>query len=205
MVTLVVMADTHGFHSGYDVPAGDILIHAGDLTRTGSLDELDETNHFLGSLPHEHKLVIAGNHDFCCERQPEIARAHLGAVTYLRDASIELCGLRFYGSPWQPEFFAFAFNLPRGAQLAAKWAAIPDDTDVLITHGPPAGFGDRTWNGERPGCADLLDRVREVQPRLHLFGHIHEDRGQWIEGKTTFVNVTTNECEHPPTVLVLEV
>src|SRR5262249_49740326 len=97
------------------------------------------------------------------------------------------------------------FNLPRGAALAGKWALIPTGLDVLITHGPPRGYGDRTSYGpERQGCADLRARVEVVRPRLHLFGHIHEDGGVWREPHTLYVNCTTWECERAPTVIDLD-
>jgi Icc-related predicted phosphoesterase len=95
----------------------------------------------------------------------------------------------------------WAFNLPRGPELARRWAWIPEDTDILITHGPPLGFGDRVDSGERVGCEDLLRRVRQLRPKLHLFGHIHEDGGLWTEGATTFANVTSDYCRRAPQVL----
>lgn len=200
MRTLVAMADTHGYHPR-DVPEGDVLILAGDLTRTGSLDEVAELNDYLAALPHRHKLVVAGNHDWCFQLQPQEARALLTAATYLEDEAVVLEGVKFYGSPWQPWFFDWAFNLPRGPELAAVWARIPEDTDVLVTHGPPLGFGDRTRREQRVGCEDLLNRVRVVRPKLHLFGHIHEDPGVWHEGGTAFANVTSDMGEREPQVL----
>ncbi|WP_224361015.1 metallophosphatase domain-containing protein [Hyalangium versicolor] len=192
MLTLVAMADTHGYHDDLTVPEGDILIHAGDLTRGGSLEEMAEVNAFLARLPHRHKIVVAGNHDWCFQETPAEARAVLTAATYLEDEAVIIEGLKFYGSPWQPWFLDWAFNLPRGPELARRWAKIPQDTDILITHGPPLGFGDRVA-GERVGCEDLLTRVQQVRPKLHLFGHIHEDGGVWTEGPTTFANVTSDE------------
>jgi hypothetical protein len=127
----------------------------------------------------------------------------LGEITYLEDSEATLGGVRFYGSPWQPAYNDWAFNLPRGAELAAKWSAIPPGLDVLVTHSPPAGLGDRSPVGNRAGCADLRARVTEVAPRLHLFGHIHQDGGAWREGSTTFANVTTWECERRATVIDL--
>jgi predicted phosphohydrolase len=201
MLTLVAMADTHGYHESLRVPPGDILIHAGDLGRFGTLDELRDFDAFLGSLPHRHKIVVAGNHDWCFQRTPELARATLSQATLLCDEAAIVEGIRFYGSPWQPEFMDWAFNLPRGAQLAEKWALIPDDTDVLVTHGPPFGIGDRTWSGSHVGCEDLLRRVRQVRPRLHVFGHIHEGGGVYREDATVFVNATTNECASQPVTI----
>jgi 3',5'-cyclic AMP phosphodiesterase CpdA len=225
---IVAVADTHLFTKDLVVPAGDVFVHAGDLCRGGWMKELERAAAWIRSLPHRRKIVVAGNHDWCFARpsEREAARALLGdGVTYLEDAEATIedasearrpdgrpthgrgahsrAGVRFYGSPWQPAFNDWAFNLPRGAALAEKWARIPDGLDVLITHGPPAGFGDATSVDRREGCSDLLDRVRVAKPRLHLFGHIHESGGAWTEGATTFVNCTTWECERAPTVIDL--
>jgi predicted phosphohydrolase len=198
------MADTHLFHDQLQVPDGDVLIHAGDLCRAGDLAELAVAAAWLRALPHRHKIVIAGNHDWAFAVEPERARALLGGdIIYLQDSGASIDGVRFWGSPWQPAFNAWAFNLPRGAPLAARWALIPESLDVLVTHAPPFGIGDAVAAGEHQGCAELLARVRRVRPRLHLFGHIHQDRGLWCEPPTTFANVTTAECTHPPMVITL--
>ncbi|MCA9708684.1 MAG: metallophosphatase domain-containing protein [Myxococcales bacterium] len=199
---LVCVADTHLFHESLPpVPAGDVLIHAGDLLRAGTMTELERATSWLGSLPHPHKLVIAGNHDWCFARTPGPARAMIGEVaTYLEDSEVTLDGVRVWGSPWQPEFFRWAFNLPRGAPLAAKWAMVPSGVDVLVTHGPPRGFGDRTVGGPQ-GCDDLRTALERIAPALHLFGHIHEDGGLWSQQGTTIANVTTWECMRAATVI----
>jgi len=201
---IVAVADTHLFTSDLVVPDGDVFVHAGDLCRGGDLDELREATAWIASLPHRHKIIVAGNHDWCFVHDPAAARALLGDLHYLEDAELVLDGVRFYGSPWQPEFNDWAFNLPRGDALAAVWRKIPAGLDVLITHGPPEGTGDRSPVGGRAGCADLRRRIAEVAPRLHLFGHIHQDGGVWREGATTFANVTTWECERAPTVIDLD-
>lgn len=202
MLTLVAMADTHLFHDDLDVPDGDILIHAGDLARSGSMDELKRARDFLVALPHRHKIVAAGNHDRAFEDSPQAARALFEDFIYLEDQACVIDGITFYGSPWTPAYQDWAFNLPRGRALAEKWAMIPEDVDVLITHGPPQGIGDNAGMvHSREGCADLLRRVREIKPALHLFGHIHQDRGRWEIDGTLFLNVTTDECLSPVTVI----
>lgn len=203
---IVAMADTHLQHDRLVVPDGDILVHAGDMLQHGGLDELARAIDFLRALPHRIKILVAGNHEVCLERHPARARALLDGFVYLQDEAAVIEGLVFYGSPWQPKFRIWAFGATRGAELASKWAKIPDRVDVLVTHSPPHGFGDRVpWEGEqrRVGCADLLARVREVRPRLHLFGHIHQDRGLWSEGATTFANVTTDRAAQPAMTLDL--
>lgn len=185
---LVLISDTHGYHDRLEVPEGDVLVHAGDLSKHGRLTELAEFDAWLGKLPHTHKIVIAGNHDFAFERDPKSARHWMRHCTYLQDSGVTIDGVTFWGSPWQPWFFDWAFNLPRGKDLAKVWAKIPTGTDVLITHGPPAGIRDKNTGGEAVGCVDLLERVQAVRPRLHVFGHIHESAGvEEIDG-TTFVN-----------------
>ncbi|MCP4655694.1 MAG: metallophosphoesterase [bacterium] len=197
-VRIVVLSDTHSLHAGVQVPPGDVLIHAGDLTNHGALEDVVAFDRFLAALPHRHKLVIAGNHDFCFERQGEAARAALRHATYLEDEAIAVEGIRFYGSPWQPWFYDWAFNLRRGPEIRARWELIPEDTDVLITHGPPLGHGDLVRRGERVGCQDLLERVRQIKPRYHLFGHIHEAYGTTSDGTTTYVNASICDLAYRP-------
>lgn len=190
MPTIVCVSDTHGRHGNVVVPDGDVLVHAGDLTYDGGFDDVSRFDDWLATLPHRYKVVVCGNHDWCFQRSPAEARRRLRHAVYLEDEAAVVEGLRFYGSPWQPWFLDWAFNLPRGPELAAKWAMIPDDTDVLVTHGPPAGVLDLTKRGDRTGCVDLLDRVRAVRPKLHVFGHIHEAAGVAREGDTLFVNAS---------------
>jgi Icc-related predicted phosphoesterase len=207
-VRIVAVADTHLFHHELVVPEGDVLVHAGDLCRGGSIEELRAATEWLRTLPHPVKIVVAGNHDTCLERTADTARSVVNGegIDYLEDSGIERDGVRFWGSPWQPEYNGWAFNLPRGKPLADKWAKMPPAVDVLITHGPPMGFGDGSSIGAaRAGCRDLRVRVAEVRPLVHLFGHIHEDGGAWTHEGTVFAYVTTWECERPPTVLDLDV
>jgi Icc-related predicted phosphoesterase len=202
-VRLVLLSDTHGRHDLVDIPAGDVLIHAGDFSHvTGGLDEISRFNEFLKALPHPRKIVVAGNHDWCFERQNAEARAVLTAATYLQDEAVVIGGWKFYGSPWQPTFLNWAFNLPRGEALRRKWALIPPDTDVLITHGPPHGIQDRTFFGMHVGCQDLRQRVEEIAPRVHVFGHIHEGRGRHETDRTTFINASTLQARQ--SVFVVE-
>ena len=200
---IVAMADTHGAHDELTVPEGDVLIHAGDLTGRGTRQAVTRVADFLRAQPHRHKIVIAGNHDFLFQDEPEAARSLMQGLTYLEDAEVLIDGVRIWGSPWQPWFHDWAFNLQRGSDIDAKWQLIPKGIDVLVTHGPPAGYGDRCDDGQRVGCDDLLRHIERVRPRLHLFGHIHEDKGEWQHGPTRIINVTTSESTLPCTVIDL--
>lgn len=197
---VVLISDTHALHDEVRVPDGDLLIHAGDFSNIGALEDVIAFNEFLGRLPHPHKVVIAGNHDFCFERIPERARPLITAAHYLQDEEVTVAGLRIWGSPWQPEFMNWAFNLPRGEPLRQKWAQIPRGIDVLVTHGPPLGHGDLVAHrDERVGCADLLEAVQRVRPRLHVFGHIHEGYGITQDAHTVFANASCCTLDYEPT------
>ena len=185
---VVCLSDTHGLHDCLKVPDGDLLLHAGDFSMACRPDEIERFDRWLGSLPHPHKVVVAGNHDFLFERAPERARALITNACYLEDCETRIDGLRIWGSPWQPWFYDWAFNLQRGPALASKWDLIPDEIDVLVTHGPPAAILDRSVGGEDVGCRDLTEALRRVRPRLHLFGHIHEAYGTLRANGTLAIN-----------------
>jgi Icc-related predicted phosphoesterase len=121
-----------------------------------------------------------------------------GGVAYLEDSGISIQGIRIWGSPWQPEFYDWGFNLPPGAPLREKWALIPSNTEVLITHGPPLGHGDLCLpHRNRAGCVDLLAEISErIHPRFHVFGHIHEGYGQTSNGETEFINASSCNLQY---------
>lgn len=195
MLTLVLLSDTHNRHRDVTVPPGDVFLYAGDLTNDGGFDDIEDFDAWLGTLPHRHKVMICGNHDLTFENIPTEAKRRITNAVYLQDSAVEIEGLKIWGSPWQPWFFNWAFNRHRGEPIAEKWRLIPDDTDILITHGPPAGILDWTFRDRAVGCADLLARVRQVRPKLHLFGHIHEAAGVVDDGGTLFVNASSLTAE----------
>ena len=195
---LVLLSDTHQRHDKIVVPDGDVLVHAGDFSSRGAKNEVERFNAWLGTLPHRHKVVIAGNHDFLFERDPERARALLVHAHYLQDDLAEVAGLRIWGSPWQPWFFDWAFNLARGPALAARWALVPEGVDVLLTHGPPARILDLTAREEHVGCQDLAEAIPRIRPRLHVFGHIHESYGRSEREGTTYVNASNCDLGYRP-------
>lgn len=208
---LVCISDTHSLHRRIpNVPDGDILIHAGDCLGAGTLDNVLDLNDWLGSLPHEHKIVIAGNHDWIFQEAPALAREALTNATYLEDSGVEIDGLSFWGSPWTPTFMEWAFMRDRGQPIYEKWELIPDKTDVLITHGPPKNVGDEVSLGFRSfnaGCIDLLHRIDQLSLKAHVFGHIHEGYGEYKRGTARLINASTCTERYEPTntPIVLEI
>ncbi len=202
MPRIVCLSDTHNFHEQIRVPDGDILIHAGDATGRGTIAEIERFNFWLAKLPHEHKIFVAGNHDWLFETNNLTARRLLDdSIIYLEDSAVEIESLKIYGSPWQPRFYDWAFNLNRGAEMAEKWRMIPANTDVLITHGPPNGVLDevpRQYFVENTGCEELRKRVESVRPKLHVFGHIHCGYGQIEQFGVKFVNASNCNEEYQP-------
>lgn len=187
-------------HREIELPEADVLVHAGDFTYFGrSMADVEDFNRWLGSLSIPQRVVIAGNHETMFQQAPDRARAALSNATYLEDSEAVIDGARFYGSPWQPWFYDWAFNLPRGAPLREKWDLIPQGIDVLITHTPPHGVLDVTRGGESVGCEDLREAVRRVRPRLHVFGHIHEAHGARDLDGTRFVNASSCNHKYAPT------
>ena len=200
------MSDTHNYTAGIVVPGGDVLIHSGDATVNGTVEEVTAFGEWFAGLPHRRKIFVAGNHDWLFQRDPCLAKVLLGkGVDYLEESSIEIEGKKFYGSPWQPRFYDWAFNLNRGPEMAAKWEKVPDDTDVLITHGPPRGILDAvsTPAGLRnEGCDDLRERIASLAAngrlKAHLFGHIHSGYGRRDEVGVTFINSSVCDEDYIP-------
>lgn len=202
MTRIVCLSDSHNCHAQIAVPDGDVLLHAGDATNQGTFDEIVRFNRWFAALPHRHKIFVAGNHDWLFETNNDFARTLLdSSIHYLQDSFVRVENLKIYGSPWQPRFFDWAFNLSRGAELAGKWRLIPDDTDVLITHGPPFGILDEVphrYSVENTGCEDLRKRVEQIRPRLHVFGHIHRGYGQTERFDVQFANASSCDESYEP-------
>ena len=180
---VVVTADTHDCQP--HLLAGDVLIHAGDLTTDGTVDQVSAAAAWLRAQPHSVKLVVAGNHDRALEHRRDL----LAGLTYLQDCGVVVGGMRFWGSPWTPPWQNFAF-MQEASERRAAWDKIPKGLDVLITHGPPMDVLDRTISGVHVGCPLLYTAVQAQMPRFHVFGHIHEGFGRARLGQTDCFNVS---------------
>jgi len=208
--TITFISDTHGKHNqlNKDLPGGDILIHAGDFMNGGyDFEEATDFLEWFNSIDnYTDKIFIAGNHDRVFENIPHWVEKTLPeypTIDYLQDeewvdyndgpnGDTPEDNIRIYGSPWQPEFYSWAFNLPRhGDEMKAKWDAIPNNTDILVTHGPAFGYLDTPGGRSiRVGCEMLRHRVDEFKPKIHVFGHIHGSRSIYYNGSTLFVNAS---------------
>ena len=205
---IVCLSDTHNCNEQIDVPSGDILIHSGDATIQGTDQEIIEFIYWFSNLPHKYKIFVAGNHDWLFEIDNRYSRLLLAdsGIIYLQDSSTEIDGVKIYGSPWQPRFFDWAFNLNRGCEIAEKWKLIPDDIDILITHGPPNGILDvvprQGWD-ENSGCEELRKKVEKMAAKgrlkLHVFGHIHCGYGTHEQFGVRFVNASNCDEDYLPT------
>ncbi|KAF8588641.1 Metallo-dependent phosphatase [Ramaria rubella] len=210
----VCLSDTHS--SRFPVPSGDVLLHSGDLSTLGKVPQLEITMNWINELPHPIKIVIAGNHDLSLDTEwyetewsefhgnkedPKAAKdlmtggkARRSRVQYLEYSSVEIQVKRggrkwkVYGSPGSPWFGGWAFNYERGEDAQRIVDCIPKNTDILLTHGPPASILDVVHDGSHAGCEELMQRLHIVRPTLHVFGHIHEGRGavihEWPESKS---------------------
>ena len=200
------ISDTHGRHEQVQIPEGtDMLIHAGDFSNfKDTARNSNEVNLFLIWLekqPVKYKVIIAGNHDTSVERRFFTKEDFQNrGIIYLEHELIEIEGIKIFGSPYTPEFHNWAFNRSRN-KLGHIWETIPDDIDILITHGPPKGILDSASRdrhvSEHTGCSALFKRVIKIQPKIHIMGHLHHNEDNLNNGifklldcKTIFANVS---------------
>ncbi len=204
---LCIISDTHNKHKRLaKLPDADVIIHAGDFTSVGHSHEIVSFMFWYSNLPYKHKLIIAGNHDWLFEINGIIAREKVPeGVTYLEDSGVEIDGIKFWGTPVQLPFNNWAFNRPE-EKLAQHWAAIPDDTDVLITHCPPYSIFDWSiYDKIHTGSPSLYKEVVErIKPKVHIFGHIHSGYGIKVIENTTFINASNLDedymCVNSPVI-----
>lgn len=188
---IVCISDTHNKHRLLEIPKGDVLIHAGDFSEGGTKREIADFFDWFSSMSHPHKICVAGNHDFFLDGiSLKILNELLPSnVHYLMEKGIYIQGLFFWGSPFSPISSSWAFSQKKKI-LKHSWDKIPDKTDVLITHTPPFAILDEDNFGKPLGDSPLLKRINEVKPKLHIFGHLHDNYGIVKSKRTTFVNAT---------------
>ena len=208
-MNILCISDTHSKQRHLSLIECDVLIVSGDICTSGDVSQVSSFAHWLSTEQHKfkHVILVAGNHDWALYNSKvlcvDIFKDALGEkFHYLEDSECVIDGIKFYGSPWQPEFCSWAFNKPRGRELKQIWSMIPDDVNVLITHGPPFGIGDKVF-GNHVGCLELLNRTRHLHElSLHVFGHVHSSSGAYISEEhrgVYFCNAAICDEQYNPT------
>jgi Icc-related predicted phosphoesterase len=223
-VRIIHVSDTHNTRFA-DVPSGDILVHSGDMVECGTDPEFAQWRCWLHAQPHKHKVLVCGNHEEGIDQltDPEIRMLLVGDgfpdTHILRDSSVTLLGLRFFGSPWNNSTgtnaaYAIADD-DRRASVFLDIMPPPGSVDVLITHNPPLDHLDlrhKVGTGNLPcelcdgdvhkdhfhwGCPGLLKAVKVLRPRCHLFGHVHSSPGVLSHDGTLFSNAAMYDHRRP--------
>jgi len=214
ILKIVTISDTHSGHHQLQLPPGDILIHCGDFSKSRTKLNSEEYTDFLAwfsSQEHRTKILIAGNrddfmHTEVCHKYRSRSLEEIQKVQemftknkdiiYLCDSSYQHhqhgVSITIWGSPWTrlygKEGKAFQVS---SQELKQKWDLIPEDTNILVTHGPPLGICDQNLAKQQAGCPELLDKVKWVKPQVHVFGHIHEGYGTLMNEDTLFINAAS--------------
>ncbi len=213
MPRVLTLSDTHfiplkSTRDTWDLSV-DLVVHAGDLTWAGDLEQVKAALEWLQELG-KPVVFTPGNHDWLFQRNLDQVKRMLvwtPDIHLLIDEEVTVAGVRIWGSPWNPVYFDWAFNLPRGKPLREKWDHIPEGLDILLTHTPPAHHLDKTRSGQDAGCGELRKAVERTKPRYHVFGHIHEGYGIEKTEHTTYVNaaVCDREYKHVNMPQVIEI
>ena len=198
-----IISDTHNKHKLLtgDLPGGSLLLHAGDISSMGYEHEIREFAKWYDGLNYDNKIFIAGNHDWGFQNNVDKVKEIIDfykTITYVQDQLHTIqddngTEIKIWGSPWQPEFYNWAFNLPNGGwELEQKWNDIPEGIDILLTHGPAWGFLDDVEGrrGQHLGCELLANRIKKIKPKIHICGHIHSGHGHYFDGHTHYFNAS---------------
>ncbi|MFK7772632.1 MAG: metallophosphatase domain-containing protein [Saprospiraceae bacterium] len=175
----VAISDTHGCHRQLTLPKGDVLLHAGDVCNQGNREEVADFLVWMSELDFEHKILIRGNHDFDLIKQVSLLDIEMPfGVLQLDHSGIEINGNLIWGVPSPLDW------------KNRTWDSIPEQTQILITHQPPYSILDLTPSFISRGEKGLLEKVKQVQPKVHLFGHIHASYGKIEIDNTLFLNAS---------------
>lgn len=201
---ILFLSDTHGLHRQLgELPEADVLVHAGDVTRQGTEVELDDFIDWLAALPYPCKFFLGGNHDDCLYGRPSQGELP-GGVHYLCNQRWQYGGRSFY-------FLPFFRPDEASGEYDRQIDAIPEETDILVSHQPPSGILDAGQVDGRAysfGSERLRRRVDEVRPQIHLFGHNHNGYGQRRVGQTLFANAALVDHDYrlcrPPMLIEVQ-
>ncbi len=218
---IAFFSDTHTLHNEWyscltpEMKAAfdmaDILIFTGDYSDVGSYRDTEKFLSWFNKRPNKHKVMIAGNHDFFFDTEPNkrgiITRTtwdigeilhRFCSIHYLENSSVTIDDIKIWGSPISKWFYDWAFNRHEGSEIKAYWDQIPDDTDILLTHGPAYGIHDAVRVGEPLGDKDLFQAIERVKPLVFACGHIHEGYGQKKVGETLHINSSSLDGQYRP-------
>lgn len=176
---IVFISDTHGKHDNINIPACDFLCHCGDFTNLGKDGEIKNFCDWLSSLHHvRHKIVICGNHELGFNKYPDPKKKKLlkRSCIYLENSGIEIEGVKFWGTPNTLKFFNWEFMYDENT-LKQIFDKIPEDINILLSHGPPFSILDLNMRGDRCGSVSLLNRMQQINYDIVAFGHIHPSYG----------------------------
>lgn len=187
----IAISDTHGEHRGLELPKGDVIIHAGDFCDHGYEDDMHDFLSWYKALEFETKILIAGNHDFFAAEQSEKFKQILPKeIIYLNDSGVTIKGIKIWGSPVQPDLVGWAFGKQRGRAMKSHWDLIPEDIEILITHTPPSGILDKSTSGMSLGCEELSKKMKQLQVKVHVFGHVHSSYGEVRHEEIHYINAS---------------
>mmetsp|Transcript_29494 Transcript_29494/g.76149 ORF Transcript_29494/g.76149 Transcript_29494/m.76149 type:complete len:259 (-) Transcript_29494:213-989(-) len=218
---IVAISDTHNCTDKFEPPAGDVLLIGGDFTGRGRYGEVQHFLKFIDTIKHKYKhiVVTAGNHEVTFDEKSHSYKEECKElvlsckdIVYLENTVCELeVGegenkekVKIFGSPYTLKFWG-GFQITRAKERAFWDELIPDDVDIVITHGPPHRILDRVPMKGNVGDKNLMANVERIKPKLHMFGHIHEDHGAMVVGDTLFVNAAVcNVLYYPsnPTIVI---
>lgn len=221
MLRIVSISDTHAQHRKLSLPDADMIVSAGDWSYKGEPEVVEDFIAWMKELPYQFKVVIMGNHELSYDKEPtrpkKIKALELmkeAGIHYLENSEVVINEYKIWGSPIQPWFHNWAWNYQRGPEIAEVWSKIPDDTNILITHGPPYGKLDRvekwpTGAATNEGCKDLKARIQELsQLKAHIFGHLHLQGGQMLDvDGVKYVNAAVCDEKYQPInkIMVIDV
>jgi Icc-related predicted phosphoesterase len=201
---IVAISDVHGKWNKLSIPDCDILISAGDFSFKGEPHMVRDFHKWLSKQDAGHIISVMGNHELWVESNFNLAKQMVHEIDptihFLEEGLVEIEGIKIYGSAIQPTFFNWAYNRNRGQEIAAHWARIPDDTNILITHGPMYGILDMCPDGSQVGCQDLFARHLQLENlKLHICGHIHYSAGEKYFNGVKYINAAICDEQYMPT------
>lgn len=214
---IVTFSDTHNCHDQVILPDCDICIFSGDFSGRGNRIETAFFLRWYNSQKQcKHKIMIVGNHDICFDLKfNDETYSHKWLkplleeypdIIILNNSNVIIDGINIYGSPVTPWYHGDRWGFNYDDDIDKVWKKIPNDTDILITHGPAYGILD--WVipiGKHAGCPYLLERIKQVKPKYHICGHIHESYGTYVEDDTTFINCSILDKDYYPTNKPIEI